>query len=122
MQMGRSAGFSLGGTYSSHRAQQQQHAPSVSSGNVSFSSVNQDILHLHGSDIFPSSHSTYHSQVQVLFINGGACFIMNKPLFPPLFCLSLEMTCFPLKQLLPSADILIAFVFWFRPVDLLVLD
>ncbi|KAL5169446.1 putative NOT transcription complex subunit VIP2 [Glycine soja] len=61
--MGRSAGFSLGGTYSSHRAQQQQHAPSVSSGNVSFSSVNnQDILHLHGSDIFPSSHSTYHSQ------------------------------------------------------------
>ncbi|QCD88300.1 CCR4-NOT transcription complex subunit 2 [Vigna unguiculata] len=61
--MGRSAGFSLGGTYSSHRAQQQQHAPSVSSGNVSFSSVNnQDLLHLHGSDIFPSSHSTYHSQ------------------------------------------------------------
>ncbi|XP_047176475.1 probable NOT transcription complex subunit VIP2 isoform X3 [Vigna umbellata] len=61
--MGRSAGFSLGGTYSSHRAQQQQHAPSVSSGNVSFSSVNnQDLLHLHGSDIFPSPHSTYHSQ------------------------------------------------------------
>ncbi|KAI4322189.1 hypothetical protein L6164_021906 [Bauhinia variegata] len=61
--MGRSAGFSLGGTYSSHRPQQQQqHAPSVSSGGVSFSSVNnQDLLHLHGSDMFPS-HSTYHSQ------------------------------------------------------------
>ncbi|XP_048324563.2 probable NOT transcription complex subunit VIP2 isoform X2 [Ziziphus jujuba] len=62
--MGRSAGFNLGGTYSSHRPQQQQqHAPSVSSGGVSFSPVNnQDLLHLHGSDIFPSSHSAYHSQ------------------------------------------------------------
>ncbi|GKV08204.1 hypothetical protein SLEP1_g19868 [Rubroshorea leprosula] len=63
--MGRSAGFSLAGSYSSHRPQQQQqHAPSVSSGGVSFSPVNnQDLLHLHGSDIFPSSHSSYHSQV-----------------------------------------------------------
>ncbi|KAM5583843.1 putative NOT transcription complex subunit VIP2 [Rosa sericea] len=63
--MGRSAGFNLGGTYSSHRPQQQQqqHAPSVSSSGVSFSQVNnQDLLHLHGSDMFPSSHSTYHSQ------------------------------------------------------------
>ncbi|XP_061354062.1 probable NOT transcription complex subunit VIP2 isoform X2 [Gastrolobium bilobum] len=62
--MGRSAGFGLGGTYSSHRAQQQQqHAPSVTNSSVSFSSVNnQDLLHLHGSDIFPSSHSSYHSQ------------------------------------------------------------
>ncbi|CBI16210.3 probable NOT transcription complex subunit VIP2 isoform X3 [Vitis vinifera] len=62
--MGRSAGFNLGGSYSSHRPQQQQqHAPAVSSGGVSFSPVNnQDLLHLHGSDIFPSSHSTYHSQ------------------------------------------------------------
>ncbi|GAV71406.1 NOT2_3_5 domain-containing protein [Cephalotus follicularis] len=62
--MGRSAGFNLGGTYPSHRPQQQQqHAPSVSSSGVSFSSVNnQDLLHLHGSEIFPSSHSTYHSQ------------------------------------------------------------
>ncbi|XP_057451514.1 probable NOT transcription complex subunit VIP2 isoform X2 [Lotus japonicus] len=62
--MGRSTGFSLGGSYSSHRSQQQQqHAPSVSSSGVSFSPVNsQDLLHLHGSDIFPSSHSTYHSQ------------------------------------------------------------
>ncbi|KAI9073578.1 hypothetical protein K1719_044482 [Acacia pycnantha] len=62
--MGRSAGFSLGGSYSSHRPQQQQqHAPSASSGGASFSSVNnQDLLHLHGSDIFPPAHSTYHSQ------------------------------------------------------------
>ncbi|XP_062012773.1 probable NOT transcription complex subunit VIP2 isoform X2 [Rosa rugosa] len=62
--MGRSAGFNLGGTYSSHRPQQQQqHAPSVSNSGVSFSQVNnQDLLHLHGSDMFPSSHSTYHSQ------------------------------------------------------------
>ncbi|WVZ04169.1 hypothetical protein V8G54_024975 [Vigna mungo] len=100
--MGRSAGFSLGGTYSSHRAQQQQHAPSVSSGNVSFSSVNnQDLLHLHGSDIFPSPHSTYHSQVQVLFINGGACFIMNKLLFPTFSLVYLEM-CFLKMKFLTS--------------------
>ncbi|XWS71746.1 hypothetical protein CRYUN_Cryun03dG0165200 [Craigia yunnanensis] len=61
---GRSAGFNLGGSYSSHRPQQQQqHAPSASSSGVSFSPVNnQDLLHLHGSDIFPSSHSSYHSQ------------------------------------------------------------
>ncbi|KAK9029094.1 hypothetical protein V6N11_026217 [Hibiscus sabdariffa] len=62
--MGRSAGFNLGGSYSSHRPQQQQqHAPSVSSSGASFSPLNnQDLLHLHGSDIFPSSHSSYHSQ------------------------------------------------------------
>ncbi|WJX69534.1 putative NOT transcription complex subunit vip2 [Trifolium repens] len=61
--MGRSTGFNLGGSYSSHRAQQQQqHAPSVSNSGVSFSSVNNQDLHLHGSDIFPSSNSTYHSQ------------------------------------------------------------
>lgn len=61
--MGRSAGFNLGGTYSSHRPQQQQHTPSASSSTVSFSSMNnQDLLHLHGSDMFPSSHSTYHQQ------------------------------------------------------------
>ncbi|KAE8680491.1 putative NOT transcription complex subunit VIP2 [Hibiscus syriacus] len=60
--MGRSAGFNLGGSYSSHRPQ-QQHAPSASSSVTSFSPVNnQDLLHLHGSDIFPSSHSSYHSQ------------------------------------------------------------
>ncbi|KAG4185755.1 hypothetical protein ERO13_A08G000137v2 [Gossypium hirsutum] len=62
--MGRSAGFNLGGSYSSHRPQQQQqHAPSASGSGVSFSpGNNQDLLHLHGSDIFPSSHSSYHSQ------------------------------------------------------------
>ncbi|XP_058198984.1 probable NOT transcription complex subunit VIP2 [Rhododendron vialii] len=62
--MGRSAGFNLGGTYSLHRPQQQQqHASSVSSSGVPFSSVNnQDLLHLHGSDMFQSSHSSYHSQ------------------------------------------------------------
>ncbi|KAL2332089.1 hypothetical protein Fmac_019670 [Flemingia macrophylla] len=55
--MGRSAGLSLGSSYPSHRTQQQQqqqHAPSVVN--------NQDLHHLHGSDIFPSSHSLYHSQ------------------------------------------------------------
>ncbi|PKI61971.1 probable NOT transcription complex subunit VIP2 isoform X1 [Punica granatum] len=63
--MGRSVGFNLGGTYASHRPQQQQqqHASSVSSNGVSYSSVNnQDLLHFHGSDLFPSSQSTYHSQ------------------------------------------------------------
>ncbi|XP_022635378.1 probable NOT transcription complex subunit VIP2 isoform X11 [Vigna radiata var. radiata] len=58
--MGRSSGFSLGGSYPSHRT--QQHTPSVSSNGVSFSSVNSQDLHLHGTDMFPSSHSTYHSQ------------------------------------------------------------
>ncbi|KAK6926900.1 NOT2/NOT3/NOT5, C-terminal, partial [Dillenia turbinata] len=62
--MGRSSGFNLGGAYSSHRPQQQQqHAPSVSSSGVSFSPVNNpDLLHLHGSDMFPSPRSNYHSQ------------------------------------------------------------
>ncbi|XAR60527.1 hypothetical protein NMG60_11033942 [Bertholletia excelsa] len=68
--MGRSAGFNLGATYSSHRPQQQQqhqHAPSVSSSAIAFSGVNnQDILHLHGSDMFQSSHSNYHSQASGL--------------------------------------------------------
>ncbi|XP_039034346.1 probable NOT transcription complex subunit VIP2 isoform X4 [Hibiscus syriacus] len=60
--IGRSAGFNLGGSYSSHRPQ-QQHAPSASGSGVSFPPINnQDLLHLHGSDIFPSSHSSYHSQ------------------------------------------------------------
>ncbi|KAF5198723.1 Ccr4-not transcription complex subunit [Thalictrum thalictroides] len=64
--MGRSTGFSLGGSYSSHH--QQQHGPSVSGSGSSFGHANnQDLLHLHGSDLFPSSHASYHSQVQ----NGG---------------------------------------------------
>ncbi|EXB54850.1 hypothetical protein L484_005339 [Morus notabilis] len=64
VEMGRSARFNLGATYSSHRPkQQQQHAPSVSSSGVSFTpGNNQDLLHVHGSDMFPSSHSSYHSQ------------------------------------------------------------
>ncbi|PKA60295.1 hypothetical protein AXF42_Ash008354 [Apostasia shenzhenica] len=63
--MGRSTGFTLGG-YSSNRPQQQQHAASVSTvGGVSFAAgTNQDLLHLYGSDMFPSSHGAYHSQVQ----------------------------------------------------------
>ncbi|XP_010521807.1 PREDICTED: probable NOT transcription complex subunit VIP2 [Tarenaya hassleriana] len=55
--MGRSAGFNLGGAYSSHRPQQQQQqqqqlAQAVGSGSVP----------LHGSDMFTSSHPGYHSQ------------------------------------------------------------
>lgn len=67
--MGRSGGFNLGGTYSSLRSQQQQqHASSVSNSGLSFSNVNnQDPLHLHGSDVFPSSHSSYHQQVHYLY-------------------------------------------------------
>ncbi|KAI3678398.1 hypothetical protein L6452_37688 [Arctium lappa] len=54
--MGRSSGFNLGGTFSSHRPQPQ-------SSSVSFSpSNNQDLHHLHGSDMFQGSHSSYHSQ------------------------------------------------------------
>ncbi|KAH6766210.1 NOT2 / NOT3 / NOT5 family [Perilla frutescens var. hirtella] len=65
--MGRSAGFNLGATYSSHRPQQQQqqqqHTPSASGSGGPFSNVNnQDLLHVHGSEMFPSSHSNYHSQ------------------------------------------------------------
>ncbi|THG05880.1 hypothetical protein TEA_030104 [Camellia sinensis var. sinensis] len=48
---------------SQHFSQQQQHAPSVSSSGISFSAINnQDLLHLHGSDMFQLSHSNYHSQ------------------------------------------------------------
>ncbi|XP_052177317.1 probable NOT transcription complex subunit VIP2 isoform X2 [Diospyros lotus] len=75
--MGRSGGFNLGGAYSSHRPQ-QQHAPSVSSSGVSFSGVNnQDLLHLHGSDMFQSSHSSYHSQT------GGPPGIGLRPVNSP---------------------------------------
>ncbi|CAN4119987.1 unnamed protein product [Withania somnifera] len=74
--MGRSAGFNLGGTYSSHRSQQQlQHAPSASSSAVSFSNINnQDLLSLHGRDVFQSSHSSYHQQ------SGGPPGIGLRPL------------------------------------------
>ncbi|XP_057782757.1 probable NOT transcription complex subunit VIP2 isoform X2 [Salvia miltiorrhiza] len=61
--MGRSSGFNLGATYSPHRPQQQQHTPSASGSGGPFSNVNnQDLLHVHGSELFPSSHSNYHSQ------------------------------------------------------------
>ncbi|KAK4788415.1 hypothetical protein SAY86_019734 [Trapa natans] len=61
--LGRSTGFNLGGSYTAHRPQQQQHAPSVSSSSVSFPpGNNQDFLHLHGSDMFAPSNSSYHSQ------------------------------------------------------------
>ncbi|GFZ20565.1 NOT2 / NOT3 / NOT5 family [Actinidia rufa] len=76
--MGRSAGFNLGGVYSAQRPrqqqqQQQQHAP-VSSSGSSFSGVNQDLLHLRGSDMFQSSYSSYHSQT------GGPPGIGLRPL------------------------------------------
>ncbi|KAE8651914.1 hypothetical protein Csa_006793 [Cucumis sativus] len=62
--IGRSAGFNLGGTYSHRPQQQQQHSPAVSNSSVSFPPANnQDLLHLHGSDMFPSSHAaSYHQQ------------------------------------------------------------
>ncbi|MCE3050692.1 putative NOT transcription complex subunit vip2 [Datura stramonium] len=77
--MGRSGGFNLGGTYSSLRSQQQQqHASSVSNSGLSFSNVNnQDPLHLHGSDVFSSSHSSYHQQ------SGGPPGIGLRPLNSP---------------------------------------
>ncbi|KAL5982785.1 putative NOT transcription complex subunit vip2 [Asimina triloba] len=78
--MGRST-YSLGGTYASHRQQQQQqHAPSVSGGGLSFTPGNsQDLLHLHGSDLFQSSHGAYHSQVQT----SGPPSIGLRPLNSP---------------------------------------
>ncbi|OVA03566.1 NOT2/NOT3/NOT5 [Macleaya cordata] len=61
--MGRSAGFGFTGSYPSQRTQQQQqHSPSVSGGGLSFTPANNQDLHLHGSDLFPSSHASYHSQ------------------------------------------------------------
>ncbi|KAK4375981.1 hypothetical protein RND71_006658 [Anisodus tanguticus] len=70
--------FSMG-RYSSLRSQQQQqHASSVSNSGLSFSNVNnQDPLHLHGSDVFPSSHSSYHQQ------SGGPPGIGLRPLNSP---------------------------------------
>ncbi|XP_024981270.1 probable NOT transcription complex subunit VIP2 isoform X1 [Cynara cardunculus var. scolymus] len=57
--MMQSPHFSIGrssGTFSSHHPQQQ-------SSSVSFSPANnQDLHHLHGSDMFQRSHSSYHSQ------------------------------------------------------------
>ncbi|KAL8252588.1 hypothetical protein R6Q59_036281 [Mikania micrantha] len=50
--MGRSSGFNLGGTFSSHHPHQQ--------------TSNQDLHHLHGSDMFQGSHSSYPSQASGL--------------------------------------------------------
>ncbi|KAI4385531.1 hypothetical protein MLD38_003545 [Melastoma candidum] len=78
--VGRSAGFNLGGSYSSHRQQQQQqqHASSVSSSGISYPSVNnQELLQFHGSDIFSSPLSTYHSQT------GGPPGLGLRPLISP---------------------------------------
>ncbi|XP_008793379.1 probable NOT transcription complex subunit VIP2 isoform X1 [Phoenix dactylifera] len=78
--MARSSGFSLGGTYPSNRQQQQQHAGAVSSAGVTYAhGSNQDLIHLHGSDLFPSSHGTYHSQMQ----NSGPPSIGFRPLSSP---------------------------------------
>ncbi|KAM7491347.1 hypothetical protein LguiA_034268 [Lonicera macranthoides] len=46
--VGRSAGFSLGGAYTSHH--QQPHAPSVNGGGHSFLPANNQDLHFHGSE------------------------------------------------------------------------
>ncbi|KAI0519379.1 hypothetical protein KFK09_006825 [Dendrobium nobile] len=64
--IGGSTGFSHGVAYPSNRQQHQQHATPVStSGGVSLAAgSNQDLLHLYGSDLFPSSHGAYQSQVQ----------------------------------------------------------
>lgn len=85
--MGRSGGFNLGGTYSSLRSQQQQqHASSVSNSGLSFSNVNnQDPLHLHGSDVFPSSHSSYHQQVHYLYTIFFAILHFNFYMFVSLY-------------------------------------
>ncbi|KAL9241683.1 hypothetical protein vseg_015764 [Gypsophila vaccaria] len=62
--MGRSSGFTLGGTYTSHQSQhQQQHMPSVSGGSDSFTTVNnQRLPQSYGSDMFPTSSSALHMQ------------------------------------------------------------
>ncbi|XP_071737896.1 probable NOT transcription complex subunit VIP2 isoform X2 [Rutidosis leptorrhynchoides] len=49
--MGRSSGFNLGGTFSTQRPQQQS---------------NLDLHHLHGSDMFQGSNSSFHSQASGL--------------------------------------------------------
>lgn len=62
-QMARSPAFNLGGTYPPNRQQQQQNA-SVNNGGAFAPGNNQDLLHMHGSDLYPSSHGTYHSHVR----------------------------------------------------------
>ncbi|XP_038980791.1 probable NOT transcription complex subunit VIP2 [Phoenix dactylifera] len=78
--MARSPAFNLGGTCPPNRQQQQQqNASSVNNGGVFAPGNNQDLLHMHGSDLFPSSHGTYHSPVQ----NTGPPSIGLRPLNSP---------------------------------------
>ncbi|KAJ4951389.1 hypothetical protein NE237_028221 [Protea cynaroides] len=78
--MGRSSGFSLGGSYSSHRRDQQHQASSVGGDGVSFGATNnQDLLHMDGSDLFPSFHANYHPQVQ----NNGPPNVGLRPVNSP---------------------------------------
>ncbi|CAM6102910.1 unnamed protein product [Calypogeia fissa] len=72
--MGRSAGFSLGGSYVPHRQQSQQHqaagvSSSLNSGSLSAANAADHNLHTAVSDNFTSSHgmsAAHHSQVQAV--------------------------------------------------------
>jgi hypothetical protein len=58
------ANFNMGGNYPTTRQQHQQGGNAVSNSGISFTTANnQDLIHLHGSDLFSSQHGTYHSQV-----------------------------------------------------------
>ncbi|XP_075503792.1 putative NOT transcription complex subunit VIP2 isoform X1 [Primulina tabacum] len=59
--MAHSAGYNLGAIYSPFR-QQQHHAQSANGSATYMNINNQDLLHLHGSEMFPSPHPTFHSQ------------------------------------------------------------
>ncbi|XP_078180520.1 NOT2 / NOT3 / NOT5 family isoform X2 [Carex rostrata] len=59
------ANFNMGGNYTTTRQQHQQGANAVSNSGISFTAANnQDLIHMHNSDLFSSQHGTYHSQVQ----------------------------------------------------------
>ncbi|CAL9085772.1 unnamed protein product [Musa acuminata var. zebrina] len=75
--MARSVGFSLGGSYPPNR--QQQHATSASSGGLPFTPGSNQDLRLNDTEFFPSSHVTYHSQIQ----NSGSPGIGLRPLSSP---------------------------------------
>lgn len=67
VQIGRSAGFSLGGSYAPHRQLQQQPGGVMPSGSMGSGNAS-DLQHLHANvgDSFSSSHglsASYHSQV-----------------------------------------------------------
>ena len=67
--MARSVGFNLGSSYPPNRQQHQQGANLVSNTGNSLkqSSINQHLLHCHGSDMFPFSHGMYHSDAWFKF-------------------------------------------------------